>query len=32
LLDLLERCGIAERQLLCGEGRLVVRWREPVAA
>ena len=31
LLDLLERCGIAERQVLLGEDRLLVRWREPVA-
>ena len=30
LLDLIERSGIEEREMLCLEGRLIVRWRQPV--
>ena len=32
LLDLLERSGIADREIHILAERLVVRWREPVAA
>ena len=31
LLDLLERSGIAEREMLILSESLVVRWREPIA-
>ena len=31
LLDLLERCGIEEREVILTDGRLAIRWREPVA-
>ena len=30
LLDLIERSGIEERELLCLEDRVMVRWRQPV--
>jgi hypothetical protein len=29
LLDLLECCGIEEREVILVEGRLTVRWRQP---
>jgi hypothetical protein len=28
-LDLLERCGVVDREVLLLEGRLAVRWRAP---
>jgi len=30
LLDMIERSGIEEREMLWHEGRLVVRWRQPI--
>ena len=32
LLDLLERSGIDEREMLFLDGQVVVRWRQPVVA
>ena len=32
LLDLLERCGVADREVVLHEGRFAVRWRPPVGS